>query len=262
MANYGNYQDDKNTRAYFVGSSLLYGNQGVPVNKKLFLKMKAFEWTRNPSRVVKDELLLGNSQVLSDIRVPIPKDIEFGTNMQFVDDKNIIETSKTVSDLVGKLETIDNIFAYVAPDRTDNLFLRQEKRKFNLKFTLVAMNRIEAQEIIKISNQLVSLSLPQRDLSGSRLRQKYSFAPPLWLFGIGLGLDSKIEPTWLGQSSFCVCQSVSVNPAAGGFPYTIEVGNDTMPLPLITSISINFMEYQAAYREEGEPFVIVNRSQI
>jgi hypothetical protein len=257
-----NFIKDTSTEIIFKSNSLLYGGNSSN-NNKLFLKMASYEWRRDPIRASPDSISAavdanGNYQnLISRIYVPVPKEIEHGSNVLYVDDINIVEQAKSFRDLLYKGAELGpgNILGYSGIDRTDTLFVRNEKRKYNLKFTLVATNSTEAQQIMLITTKLESLTL----LS---LRGGLVNFPPLWLFGIGLGLGNNIEPAWLGQPQFCVLQSVTVSPTAGGFPYLMDDSSNKNPLPLITSVSMNFIEFQSSYRKSSGSSEIVNRSVI
>lgn len=93
---------------------------------------------------------------------------------------------------------------------------------------------------------------------GSLIKIDKGYSPPLWRFGVGMGLSGKIDPSWLGQTQLCVLKSVSVNTAAGGSPYSIE-DSENMPKPLLTSFSLTFSELDPVYRlEDGIQIISKN----
>jgi len=238
----------------FTGSQILSGNNSSIANR-IFLKMAAFKWFRAPSRPSPDELV-ANLETIYEVIVPVPKEIEHGSNILYVDDVNIVDSIEGISDTLDKVFTlgIGNVAGFAGLDRTNSVFSRNEKRKYNLKFTLVATDGEEALEISRIANALETLTLPS--LSYNQSNRLTTF-PPLWLFGIGKDIDKRVEPSWLGQPSFCVLQSATISPTAGGFPYVLNISSNNMPIPLITSISLNFIEFEPAFRNE---FDILNRS--
>ena len=94
---------------------------------------------------------------------------------------------------------------------------------------------------------------------GSLIKIDKGYSPPLWRFGVGMGLSGKIDPSWLGQIQLCVLKSVSVNTAAGGSPYSIE-DSENIPKPLLTSFSLSFTELDPVYRLEDGITIISKNS--
>ena len=180
-------------------------------------------------------------------------------------------------------------------DNTQTLFSNAEKRSFNLSFTLLATTTEEAREVALIANTFHALALPTLKASsaestgsvsasagggaaigaiagpvgiaigagvgavGSLIKIDKGYSPPLWRFGVGMGLSGKIDPSWLGQIQLCVLKSVSVNTAAGGSPYSIE-DSENMPKPLLTSFSLSFTEVDPVYRLEDGITIISKNS--
>jgi hypothetical protein len=180
-------------------------------------------------------------------------------------------------------------------DNTQTLFSNAEKRSFNLSFTLLATTTEEAREVALIANTFHALALPTLKASsaestgsvaasagsgaaigaifgpvgiaigagvgavGSLIKIDKGYSPPLWRFGVGMGLTGKIDPSWLGQIQLCVLKSVSVNTAAGGSPYSIE-DSENMPKPLLTSFSLSFTEVDPVYRLEDGITIISKNS--
>jgi len=180
-------------------------------------------------------------------------------------------------------------------DNTQTLFSNAEKRSFNLSFTLLATTTEESREVALIANTFHALALPTLKASsaestgsvaasagsgaaigaiagpvgiaigagvaavGSLIKIDKGYSPPLWRFGVGMGLSGKIDPSWLGQTQLCVLKSVSVNTAAGGSPYSIE-DSENMPKPLLTSFSLSFTELDPVYRLEDGITIISKNS--
>ena len=180
-------------------------------------------------------------------------------------------------------------------DNTQTLFSNAEKRSFNLSFTLLATTTEEAREVALIANTFHALALPTLKVSssestgsvsasagggaaigavagpvgivigaavgavGSLIKIDKGYSPPLWRFGVGMGLTGKIDPSWLGQIQLCVLKSVSINTAAGGSPYSIE-DSGNMPKPLLTSFSLSFTEVDPVYRLEDGITIISKNS--
>ena len=225
-------------------------------DETLFLKMLCGNWLARPTPL-QENIVTGIGDLITQIYVPAPKDVEIGTTLKYADDS---------TSLVNQLEGIgilsmpfaETEFGQRKLDFTDSVFLGAEKRKYNLKFTLVAKKDEDGLKISEISKTLQALSLPTIETGYNALAAPKMFVPPLWRFGIGKGVGTDISYDWLGVTTTCVLQSVRVNPTAGGFPYAVDNLSGT-PLPLMVSFSLGFIEYTPAFRDAKSTTNIVSR---
>jgi hypothetical protein len=223
---------------------------------------------------------------IAHITIPAPKQIQAFTKIKYVDDVNAIMGAINDASQVGGVIT-DLILSRLPPplsligsasqilgkareittgrrdlDARDSMFHSAEKRAYNLTFTLVATTQEEARQVAQISNIFHALALPKKanswGLNVGALYADKAFPPPLWRFGIGLGIGGAVDISWLGQTSFSVLQSVAVNTAAGGSPYMIE-DSISGAKPLMTSFSLIFIDYEPVYRT-GDTYRVIPRS--
>lgn len=229
----------------------------VPDSGSLFLKMACGDWKLNPGTIT-DDICTGLGPLITRIYVPAPKDIEIGNSLKYADDVTALSNQLQG---IGILEMpfAESEFGQRKLDFNDSIFLGADKRKYNLKFTLVADNINAAKQISEISKTLQALSLPTIESGYNIATSPRMFTPPLWRFGIGKGVGTKISYDWMGQITTCVLQSVRINPTAGGFPYA--VASPETPLPLMVSFSLGFIEYQPVFRKQGTNDTIVTRIQ-
>jgi hypothetical protein len=254
---------------------------GLPLVGGLVGTGMATSFAQNP-----DDIYSGMSKLIADIRLPAPKQIQSMTKIKYVDDTNIVQGMINDASQVGSFLTDFALALLPGPwsllgtasavagkardvvtgrrdlDATDSMFHSAEKRAYNLTFTLISTNKEEARQVASISNIFQALSLPQRSKTlslniGAPYANK-AYPPPLWRFGIGLGLGGNVDISWLGQTSFCVLQSVSVNTAAAGSPYMVN-DPDTGAKPMMTSFSLMFIDYEPVYRD-GDSYRVVPRS--
>jgi hypothetical protein len=283
------------TKVLFPSSRLLNSNQ--PPENSLFLKFTCKEWEnlQNPissssNAMVNDptNVYAGMTPLIATIIIPAPKQIVSSTSVKYVDDSNAVQGVINTASSVGGFLTDLALTLLPGPwslagaasllggdvrkaftgrrdlDATDSMFDSAEKRVYQINFTLVATTTEEARDVARISNMFHALALPQKAASFSvNVLTPYAdkaFPPPLWRFGIGTGVNGTIDPSWLGQTSYTVLKSVSVNSAAGGSPYMIEdTLEKTNPKPLMTSFSLTFLDYEPVYRSE-DSYKVIPRS--
>ena len=274
----------KTVSIVFPSSRLL--NSNIPTTSCLMMKFACTPWKnmRDPTKSavnssVATDVCSGMSPLNAVIMIPAPKQMQSMTKIKYVDDTNALQGLINTASQIGSVVT-DLIISTYNPflgassmlagkareistgrrdlDTTDAMFSNAEKRSYNITFTLVATSDDEAKEIANIVNVFQALSLPNKQNSWSlniaTPYQAKAYPPPLWKFGIGLGINPFIDPTWLGQTSFCVLHSVIVNTTTGGSPYMMEGGK-----PLMTTVNLMFTDYEPAYRM-GDSYTIVPRS--
>lgn len=280
-------------RILFPSSRLLNSNE--PLEKSLFLKITCTPWellsvgqqvnnfTNDPNNIY-----AGMDPLICSIFIPAPKQIQSLTNIRYIDDANAVQGSINTASQVGGAIT-DIALALLPPpfnligvasaiigaartietgrrdlDSTDMMFESAEKRSYNISFTLTATTEQEGRDIAKIANMFHALALPQKSTTfsfnaGAPIADK-AYPPPLWRFGIGTGVGSNIDPSWLGQTSFTVLKSVNINTAAAGSPYMIKTTRPSASVkPLMTSFVLNFIDYEPVYRSD-DSYQVIPRS--
>lgn len=286
------------TRIVYPASRLV--NSNIPLTNCLFLKFTCAEWSNMAAGSLlggrgradnfqkdPDNIYSGMSNLIADIRVPAPKQIQANTKIKYLDDSNVVQGLINSGSQVGNFVT-DTLLSTILPspfdllgvassiggkirdittgrrdlDARDTLFDSAEKRAYNLTFTLISTNKEEARQVATIVNMFHALSLPQRaatfSLNVGALYAHKAFPPPLWRFGIGLGLGANLDISWLGQTTFSVLQNVATNTAAAGSPYMVD-DPEMGAKPMMTSFSLMFIDYEPVYRDENS-YRIVPRS--
>jgi len=255
-------------------------------NLALFANPNANFFAANPDDIYSGMADSVTGSFLGTIMIPAPKQIQSMTKIKYVDDTNIVQGTVNAAGQVGGVITDLALSLLPGPlkllglansvggkvremytgrrdlDSTDSMFHSAEKRVYNLTFTLIATNTQEARDVATISNLFQALSLPSKQNSfGINIGALYSdkaYPPPLWRFGVGLGLGGAVDISWLGQPNFCVLQSVIINTTAAGSPYMVT-DEEMGAKPMMTSFSLMFIDYEPAYRT-GDTFRVVPRS--
>jgi hypothetical protein len=249
-------------------------NSNIPPNDILFLKLVCTPYFNTTLATLGDyptlepnDIYSGISEKLATIFVPSPKQLVSSVSVKYTEDTNF--ATSTVGAVEGFFEWLGTGFGFgkaVASattgqrdlDLTQSLFSSTEKRSFNFNFTLISLTKDEARIAANIANTFHAFALPsiESTLMPSTLSLGLpiptpvdkGFSPPFWRFGIGKGLNGKIDPSWLAQPQLCVLKSVSINTAAGGSPYSIEDSDADTPKPVFTSFSLVFSEIDPSYR--------------
>lgn len=256
----------------YVPNRLVSSN--IPPNDILYLKLVCTPYFNTTTATVGDyptldpnDVYSGINEKLATIFVPSPKQLVSSLSVKYTEDTNF--ATSTIGGVEGFLEWLGTGFGFgkaIAAtttgqrdlDLTQSLFTSTEKRSFNFNFTLISLTKEEARLAANIANTFHAFALPSIDTTfmpstlslGLPIPTPVDkgFSPPYWRFGIGKGLNGKIDPSWLAQPQLCVLKSVSINTAAGGSPYSIEDSDASTPKPIFTSFSLVFTEIDPSYR--------------
>jgi hypothetical protein len=284
------------TRVLYPSTRLV--NSNIPLENGLFLKFACREWKNlaadalnplngsiaNEFAADPDNVYSGMNDLIANIIVPAPKQVQFMSKIKYVDDANFVTGAINAASKVGSAITDLIVGVLASPlvgaasaiggiardeltgrrdlDSTNSMFSNAEKRGYNITFTLISTTKEEAREVAKISNMFHALSMPTKFASVSlnlgALYADKAFPPPLWRFGMGTGLGGDIDISWMGQTSFCVLQSVITNTTAAGSSYMVE-DPETGAKPMMTSFSLLFVDYEPMYRD-GNSYRLIPRS--
>lgn len=259
----------------YVPNRLVSSN--IPPNEILYLKLVCTPYFNTTAATFGNYPTLqpddvysgvgGLTERLVTIFVPSPKQLVSSVSVKYSEDTNFATSG--IGTLEGALEWIGTGFGFgkaVAStvsgqrdlDLTQSLYSSTEKRSFSFNFTLISLTEEEARLAANIANAFHAFALPSIENTYMPstaslglpipLPVDKGFSPPYWRFGIGKGLNGKIDPSWLAQPQLCVLKSISVNTAAGGSPYSIEDSGADTPKPVFTSFSLVFTEIDPSYR--------------
>lgn len=147
---------------------------------------------------------------------------------------------KQFQDAVTTISGID--YGRIPADMSESTYTGTEKRKWTLKWDLVALNAIDSDTIMKISNTLTSYSLP-----GARASSDRADAPPMWRIkvlsatGSAPGYNTRL---FLGDPKVCVLNDVSIS---RDMSVLYSAGT-----PLSVGLSMSFQEIEPVYGQDGK----------
>jgi hypothetical protein len=231
-----------------------------------------------------DNIFSGTAGQIATIMIPAPKQVQYMSKIKYVDEINFISgliqsAAKAGEEITAKFIE-DNLGSYVGTvsavvgktrdvmtgrrdlDIRNSMFSSAEKRAYNLTFTLLSTTKEEARQVARIANMFHALSMPIKSptwqLNIAAPYADRAYPPPLWRFGMGLGIGGNVDISWMGQTSFTVLQAVVTNTTAAGSSYMVE-DPETGAKPLMTSFSLVFLDYEPMYRS-GESYRLIPKS--
>ena len=146
------------------------------------------------------------------------------------------------------LTTVGGIdYGRVPADMSESTYSGTEKRGWNFKWDLVALNKGDSTTLMDIADLLTSYSLP-----GARASSDRAQAPPVWriyVLGDGGGSPAKMTKTMLGDPKLSVLTNCRISR-----DMSVLYGpgqSSEYPTPLNVSLSLSFQEIEPVYGQDG-----------